>query len=68
MERQYIFFHTLMGLTSFALGILVWAFAFTSIAAGLGPPWLAIFVVFSGAIILVLLSFKVDKWFRQRSE
>jgi membrane associated rhomboid family serine protease len=68
VERQYIFFHTSMGLASFVAGFIAWAFAFTTIAARGGASWWAICAIFFGAFILVLLSFKIDNRFRGPSK
>jgi len=68
MERQYIFFHTSMGLASFVVGFVAWVFAFTAIAAWGGASWWVISAILFGAFILALLSFKIDNRFRRPSK
>lgn len=65
MERPFTFFHTAMGLVAFVAGLIAWVCSIVAIAAWAGASWWGAPAIVLGAVILVVVSFKVDDRFRE---
>lgn len=65
MERPYTFFHTALGLLVFLAGLMAWVCSIVAIAAWAGASWWGAPAIVLGAIILVVVSFKVDERFHR---